>query len=88
MANTLCAYTYPPAYDREVDPDPRLLELEILVARLTKERNRFGGHRHECRTRDQTGCECGWTFAQRDTLWDEVDDESEDLDEAIESHWD
>jgi hypothetical protein len=89
--NTLCGYTpdlYPSVYDSEVDPDPRLLELEILVNRLTKERNYYGGHRHGCRQQDATGCECGWVVAKRGTLWDAVDAESQNLDEAIESHWD
>ena len=90
--NKLSGYTpdlYPTAYDAEADPDPRLLELELDVARLTKERNRYGGHTHECRlgVQNATGCECGWTAARRGTLWDDVD-ESENIDEAIESHWD
>jgi len=78
---------YPPSYDKEVDPNPRLLELETQVARLTAERNLYGRHVHGCCTENATGCLCGWTQARKDTLWDYVDD-SEDIEDAIESHHD
>lgn len=78
---------YPPAYDREVDPDPRLLELETQVARLSAERDRYGQHSLGCSGQDATGCECGWWQARQGTLWEHVGD-SEDIQQEIESHWD
>jgi hypothetical protein len=81
--------TYPSAYDREVDPDPQIVELELLVDRLTAERNHFGWHRRECRTstRDDEGCECGWqqTQTQHNTLWDLSGDGTIDIHRAIDS---
>ena len=79
---------YPPEYDRELDPDQRLLELEIEVDRLRAERNYYGRHKHVCRTRDKEGCECGWVQARLDTLWDRSGVETVDLQRALESHWD
>jgi hypothetical protein len=81
--------TYPSAYDREVDPDPQILDLETAVERLKAERDHFGGHRRECRTstRDDAGCECGWQQTQTtpNTLWDLSGDVTLDVHRAIDA---
>ena len=41
----------PPEYDAEVDPDPRLIELEVDVDRLMAALHRWGRHDHECPAR-------------------------------------
>ena len=79
--------TYPAAYDREIDPDPEIVELELLVERLKAERNHYGGHRHSCAGADDEGCECGWqqTQGKHNSLWDLSGDITTDIHRAIDA---
>ena len=74
--------TYPVEYDREIDPDPRILDLEMRVQRLAVELIEFGGHAYPCHGRGV--CTCGWNLAVSGDLWKHVGD-SEDFEEALAS---
>ena len=79
--------TYPSAYDREMDPDPQIVELETEVERLKAERNHYGGHRRDCFGADDEGCQCGWQQTQTkvNTLWNLSGDVTIDIRRAIDS---
>ena len=73
----------PPVYGAEVDPDARILDLEMQVERLLGELAHFGRHLPSCQIVDPDECECCFRQVANRPLWKGVGD-SENIDTALE----
>jgi|TARA_R110000824_G_scaffold32908_3_gene106092 hypothetical protein len=65
--------TYPSAYDREMDPDPQIADLETKVERLSQSFARWARHLDKCPARlfgsDPDSCRCGLQQERDGSLW-------------------